>query len=213
MNKIKPYFDAHKSESQPLKARSELWSKIENGLEEKKDNRAVFWIRMLASAAAILAIGFFIWTAQPSTETVQMAEMNVFPDICLNTPEGEPCALSTVKGKVILVNFWASWDEVCNENNCYVFKPMYEKYKEHGFTIYGVSIDSDKNAWVSSIEEDQLSWVQVSDLKGWDSPVAKLLNIEKLPTSFLVDEELKIIAKDLDADELEETLSKLLAYK
>ena len=89
--------------------------------------------------------------------------------------------------------------------------PAYEKYKDQGFEIYAISLDMDKNEWIESIEENKLPWIHVSDLKGWESPICILCDITKIPTSFLLDQEGNVIAKDLNAEILDATLNELLA--
>ena len=138
---------------------------------------------------------------------------NQFPNIELRNPNGEMIALSSLQGKVVLVEFWASYCMLCTEEHCYYFKPLYETYKDHGFEIYSVSIDSSATNWLQVIERDQLDWVQVSDLMGNDSPVNEKFEVNSLPTNYLLDRNGKILAKNIPVEDLEETLSHLLAYQ
>ncbi|MDW8289051.1 MAG: TlpA disulfide reductase family protein, partial [Flammeovirgaceae bacterium] len=115
----------------------------------------------------------------------------------------------SLRGKVVLIDFWASWCGPCRRENPNVVK-LYEKYKHKGFEIYGVSLDRDRKAWIEAIKEDGLPWIHVSDLKFWQSEAAKLYNISAIPTTVLLDKEGKIIAKNLRGKALEEAIEKVL---
>lgn len=126
------------------------------------------------------------------------------PDLELKNPYGEKIALSSLEGKVVLVDFWASWGKPCRRENPKLVK-IYKKYKnarfkggEKGFTIYSVSIDNHKKDWTRAIELDGLIWKNhVSDLKGWNSKAVKIYGIKAIPKSFLINGEGKIIDKDV----------------
>lgn len=133
----------------------------------------------------------------------------VAPEITLENPEGEMVSLSSLKGKYVLIDFWASWCGPCRQENPNVVR-MYKKYKDKGFEIFGVSLDRDKNAWLKAIEKDNLTWVHVSDLQFWQSSVVPQYNIEGIPMTVLLDKEGKIIAKNLRGRALEEKLAELL---
>ena len=131
------------------------------------------------------------------------------PEINLNTPEGKPLALSSLKGKVVLVDFWASWCGPCRAENPNIVA-AYNKYVGKGFDIYSVSLDRELDKWKAAIEKDHLVWKNhVSDLKYWQSPVVKLYNFEAIPTNVLIDKEGKIIAKNLRGAELEKKLAEI----
>lgn len=130
------------------------------------------------------------------------------PDIVMNNPENEEVALSSLKGKVVLIDFWASWCGPCRRENPNVVK-MYEKYKDHGFEIFGVSLDSSKDRWVQAIEADKLTWPHVSDLKGWKSSPAQVYGVRSIPTTVLVDAEGKILARNLRGPSLEAKLEEI----
>lgn len=124
------------------------------------------------------------------------------PDIKLKTPEGKELALSSLRGKVVLVDFWASWCAPCRRENPNLVR-IYAKHKNEGFEILGVSLDDNANAWKNAITQDGLAWPQVSELKKWDSGVVKDYHIDAIPFSVLIDAEGKIIAKGLRAEDLE----------
>ena len=131
------------------------------------------------------------------------------PDFSQYTPNGERVSLSSIKGKVILVDFWASWCGPCRRANPHVVE-LYNKYHEQGLEILGVSLDKDKEAWVKAIEKDQLPWTQISDLKGWGNAAAKLYGVNSIPHVMLLDSEGKIIAKQLHGEELENKIKETL---
>ncbi len=131
------------------------------------------------------------------------------PDIQLNTPEGTPIALSSLKGKVVLVDFWASWCGPCRQENPNVVK-MYKQYKNKGFEIYGVSLDKNRADWLSAIEEDKLTWLHVSDLQFWNSAAAQTYNIRAIPATYLVGKDGIILAKNLRGPALEAKVAEVL---
>jgi len=102
---------------------------------------------------------------------------------------------------------------VCNEENCYYFKPLYDEYRKQGFEIYSVSMDSSAISWKNAIQNDGLDWVQVSDLKGFDSPVREEYDVEDLTTNYLLDRNGKIIAKNIDVADLEGELRGIFAMQ
>ena len=128
-----------------------------------------------------------------------------------NDPEGNPISLEGFKGQYVLIDFWASWCGPCRAENPNVVK-AYEAYKDKNFTILGVSLDDEKGreAWLKAIRDDQLTWTQVSDLKGWENDVATLYAVRAIPQNFLVDPAGNIIAKDLRGEELTKKLAELL---
>ncbi|MEO1435389.1 MAG: TlpA disulfide reductase family protein [Bacteroidota bacterium] len=210
MNPFEKYFNDHRAEFDQQSVRPSSWEAIETQLDaDRRLNRRIVLFRLAAGLALVLA-GFLLFRPAADSGTAGCGDQ--CPDIKMQTPEGQFATLSALNSKITLINFWASWDEVCKENNCYVFLPIYEKYKDLGFEIYGIGLDKDKATWIQSIEEDELPWIQVSDLKGWDSPIVEQLDVNQLPTYVLVDQDLNIIGRDLDPLELDQTLSTLLAY-
>ena len=134
----------------------------------------------------------------------------VAPDFTLNDPDGNPVKLSDyTKGKVVLVDFWASWCGPCRGENPNVVK-AFHKFGPKGFTVLGVSLDDKKEPWVKAIKDDGLAWGQVSDLKGWQSSAAALYGIRGIPMNFLLDKDGKIIGKGLRGDDLVNKLSSVL---
>ena len=130
------------------------------------------------------------------------------PEITLNTPEGTSLSLSSYKGKVTLIDFWASWCGPCRRENPHVVE-LYQKYKNKGFDILGVSLDSNKDAWVAAIAKDGLQWKHVSDLGGWGSSAAKLYGVTSIPQTFLLDKNGKIMAKNLRGEQLTNKLKEI----
>ena len=131
------------------------------------------------------------------------------PEIKLASPAGEQLALSSYRGKVVLIDFWASWCGPCRRENPNIVK-IYEKYKNSGFEIFGVSLDENVEAWKAAIQKDGITWPQVSELKRWESKVVKDFGIEAIPYSVLIDQNGKIVAKGLRSDELDLKLMELL---
>ena len=131
------------------------------------------------------------------------------PDINLTNSEGKQISLSSFKGKVVLIDFWASWCQPCRKENPHVVE-IYRKYKNKNFEILGVSLDENQADWKAAIRKDRLAWPQVSDLKKWESGVVKSYQVEAIPFSVLVDKEGKIIAKGLTGNQLEEKLIEIL---
>jgi len=131
------------------------------------------------------------------------------PDLEGMTPDSQSYALSKMRGKYVLVDFWASWCGPCRKENPNVVA-QYNKYKNKGFDILGVSLDRDAAAWKRAIEQDGLPWHHISDLKGWQSQHAQLYSINSIPQTVLVDKEGKIIARNLRGETLEAKLRELL---
>lgn len=129
------------------------------------------------------------------------------PDIVLPDPDGKEIALSSFRGKYVLVHFWSALDENSRIVNP-VLAEIYSKYKNRGFEIYQVSVDNDRNKWLEAIEEDRLVWTNVGDMKGSIQPVM-FYNIQSIPYNYLLDKEGVILAKNLTGPAIDKTLSSI----
>lgn len=138
----------------------------------------------------------------------QSGSQPIVPDVSLPSPTGDEIKLSSLKGKVVLVDFWASWCGPCRYANKGLAK-LYDKYREKGFEIYGISVDSDKKAWLKAIRKDEIKWTQVNDKKGSTS-TAYQWGIYALPTSFLLDKNGQLVVVNPDEKKLEKLLNRLL---
>jgi thiol-disulfide isomerase/thioredoxin len=134
------------------------------------------------------------------------------PEINLATPAGPNLALSSLRGKYVLIDFWASWCGPCRRENPNVVK-TYATYKDKGFEIFGVSLDQNREAWLKAIEADKLVWKHVSDLQYWNSAGAQAYQVNSIPQTFLVNPEGRIIAKGLRGVALDNYLAKLFETK
>jgi len=133
----------------------------------------------------------------------------ITPEIEMPNPDGQVIKLSSFRGKYVLVDFWAKWCGPCRRENPNVVK-AYNKYKGKGFEVFGVSLDRNKEDWVQAIQEDGLTWTQVSDLKYFESQAATDFNISAIPFSILLDPQGKIIAKNLRGAALDKKLEEVL---
>lgn len=130
------------------------------------------------------------------------------PDFSQQSPDGRTIALSSLRGKVVLIDFWASWCKPCRMENPNV-KKVYEKYHRKGFEILGVSLDRDMDAWKNAIQQDGLPWLHVSDLGFWNNAAAQQYGISSIPFTVLVDKDGKVIDKNLRGPALEAKLAEI----
>jgi peroxiredoxin len=131
------------------------------------------------------------------------------PDFTMNDLDGKPFSLSQLKGKYVLVDFWASWCGPCRGENPNVVA-AYNKFKNKNFTILGVSLDENKQKWLDAIKADGLEWKHISDLKQWSSAAVPLYGFDGIPYNVLIDPTGKIIATELRGDALIRTLEEIL---
>jgi peroxiredoxin len=131
------------------------------------------------------------------------------PEIEAWTPDGEMVKLSSTRGKLVLLSFWAAWDKNSRLENR-TLKKIYEKYRSRGFEIYQVSLDQSKVMWESAIEQDELTWINVSDLRYTNSYPAKLYNVTSLPANYLISRDGEIVGKDLFGSRLDEKIGELI---
>ncbi|OYU84211.1 MAG: hypothetical protein CFE24_07595 [Flavobacterium sp. BFFFF2] len=143
-------------------------------------------------------------SAAPTSEASQKA-----PDFTAKTPDGKELSLYSLQGKVILVDFWASWCGPCRRESPEMVQ-LYKDFKDKGLTIIGVSLDKEAAAWKKAIASDHLDWNQVSNLKEFQDPIAVLYKVEQIPTNFLLNDKKEIIAKDLHGADLRKKMAELL---
>ncbi len=155
----------------------------------------------------IIAIVVFMLSV--SMAQAQLHVGDISPEISLPNTKDSMINLSSLRGKVVLIDFWASWCGPCRATNPAVVK-LHKQYKAAGFEVFGVSIDSKKAAWIKAIAQDGIPYTQVIDLAGWNSLVAEKYGVNQLPTSFLLDKTGKIVSIDLEVKKLESKIKELL---
>ncbi|WP_235941004.1 TlpA disulfide reductase family protein [Cyclobacterium roseum] len=206
---------------------SELSEKVLQFFLENKDNLAGFYGMMTlysvdptAHEEAIIEHMEEFREKFPNNQDVQSFASHIeeikplsigqqAPDFSSLTPEGKEVKLSDFRGQYVLLDFWAAWCAPCREENPNIVS-QYHKFKDKGFTVVGLSLDSDRDAWLKAINDDKLVWTQLSDLKMWDSEAGRLYNITAIPASFMIDPEGKIIGKNLRGPALQRFLERNL---
>jgi len=151
----------------------------------------------------------FVFLLITATAVAQPRQGQMADDIALPTTAGDTLHLSSLKGKVVLLDFWASWCGPCRVTNKGLGK-LYAKFKDKGFEIFSVSFDKDKEDWIKAIKKDKINWLQVNDNGGWDAITAYNWRVEVIPTSYLIDKEGRLIAMDLQGKDLEKALKDML---
>lgn len=134
---------------------------------------------------------------------------NMAPEIILPDTAGKPLSLSSFRGRIVLIDFWASWCPPCRQSNAEL-RPLYERFHPKGFEIFAVSLDRSRDKWLAGIHEDMIDWPQVSDLRSWNSPVTTLYNLSEIPHAMLIGRDGTILRRFIKPAELETVLTEML---
>jgi len=173
------------------------------------DSEFDFYDEVVSKTYAVMPDHFWIKQLNETLNEMRLLAIGrPAPDFTLNTPEGTSLSLSDLKGKYVLIDFWAAWCKPCRVENPNVVS-MYQKYGGAQFEILGVSLDRTQEAWLSAIQEDGLTWKHVSDLQYFNSAAAQLYKINAIPATYLIDPQGNILAKNLRGPSLEAKLEEL----
>jgi peroxiredoxin len=179
--------------------------------EVKMEDDPVLYDKMVAGLTKQYPDNFFVKDIARKVQVDKVTRIgSLAPDIALPNPDGDTIRLSSLRGNIVLLDFWAAWCGPCRRENPNLVK-IYNQYKDKGFEIYGVSLDRDKASWMKGINEDKLTWTLVSDLKYWSSSAAQLYGVTSIPYALLLDREGRIIAKKIRAHDLERILAEMFA--
>ena len=202
--------DAQAKETELIKANPDSYVStfvIVSGMGQMEYEQLKERYNLLGEKAKASAQGKAIAAQIAKLESTAIGQ--IAPNFTITTPEGESISLYDIKGKVKLIDFWASWCGPCRGENPHVVE-IYKEYHPKGLEIFGVSLDNNKEAWVKAIADDGVVWKHGSDLKGWQSAPAQLYSVTGIPHTVLLDENNKIIAKNLRGDELKQKIAELL---
>src|SRR5688572_27707665 len=161
-------------------------------------------LKKITPVIILLLAGVFSHAQQEAANISDPRLQIRLPDI-----KGDSISLASLKGKVILLDFWASWCLPCRAANKKLVK-LYAKYKPHGFEIFSVSVDDEKRDWIKAIEKDKITWLQVNDPQDWGAPSAVNWGISVLPTTFLINKNGDVVAIDPAEKKLESSIKNLL---
>jgi len=218
VDRLEELYRTNKQSLDQLEPKKDSWDVIQKSVTDsqyKPVKKLRFSFYKMAAVIIVLVglLSIFLLSADSQESSIYSTLAEASNNHSLINPEGEPAKFDPTKNKYTLVQFWSSGNALCIEENCYHYLPAYEKFKDKGFEIYAVSLDSDLAEWISGIEENELPWLHASDLKGWESPICVECNITSIPSSFLLDNQGKVLAKNMDASQLEVKLEKLFAEK
>lgn len=180
-----------------------LYEKLAKALNER-DEKSFYAKRLIADIQN--------YKQQQKDQAVQeklLQPGSKMPEITMNDINGKPVSLSNLKGKVVLIDFWASWCGPCRKENPNVVR-LYKMYNKKGFDVFSISLDEEKDKWIEAIQKDGLTWTHVSELKGWSSLVCTQFKINSIPFTVLIDKEGNIIGTGLRGKVLEDKLAEVI---